>query len=191
MHLDAKIRKQESMLSCSGMGVIIFGIWNIIRALLMEYLDPSGFLNISSIVEEVNENIANEALASGEIVDISEAIPMVTEGLLFSFVMLFLLLDLIIRLYIGMSARMEGRGRLKKRPTYIVISGLYLLLEVYRNISAACKVITGVVSIDDMFFSIADLTTCIAMVLMLISAIKLRKLLKQKKDIATSELITA
>ena len=189
--MDAKIRKQESMLSCSGLGVIIFGIWNIVRAMLMEYLDPSGFLNISSMVDEINKSVAEEALAAGEIANISEAVPIATEGFLFSFIIIFLVLDLIIRIYIGLSARSEGSGKLKKRPIYIVLGGLYLIMEVYRNTSAGYKVISGLVGVDDMFFTIVDLTTCIAMVLMVISAIKLRQLLKQKNQLSTGQEIPA
>lgn len=87
--IDAKIRKQRSILLSSGLGVILFGIWSIVKFILMRYMDISQFERLIGTIEELP--------------------PKTYETFMFIFILVFLIFDLGARLYIGKSAISEGR----------------------------------------------------------------------------------
>ncbi len=93
---EVKLRKYENKLIISGLGVILFGIWSVVKSLL------SFILNMNT--------------------DESYNVSMLVN------VLIFLAIELALRLYIGMSARSEGFGR-KKRYAYIVLSVIISILS--------------------------------------------------------------
>lgn len=111
--MSAKIRKHQTTLICSGLAVIAFGIWSIVRALLVFWF------NMTRVRSVVSEQMPAEGL------DLSPE-TIITISVIVVFV--FLILDLFFRFYVGLSALSEGRGKYK-RSTYIVLSVLFLVLS--------------------------------------------------------------
>ena len=96
-----ELRKKENTLVVIGSGVILFGVWSIVKALLYTVSDRAEFL------EEIYDNGLG------------------TAGVVFSIAVvgLVLLADLGLRFYVGRSAIAEGRGH-KKSALYLVLAGL-------------------------------------------------------------------
>jgi uncharacterized membrane protein len=99
-----RLRKDENTLVVVGGGVILFGVWSLVKALL--YL-------ISDRTEIIEEIPYDEIGKAGVIVVVAA-------------VFLILMADLAVRLYVGMSARAEGRGH-KKSPVYLILTGVMVL----------------------------------------------------------------
>ena len=107
----AKLYKHQTTLICSGLAVIAFGLWSIVRVSLLFYLQRSRILQL--IMEGELE------LLTGQSTDTITAI-------LFGVAIGFLILDLLFRLYIGLSAIREGNGK-RRRLAYVVLAIVYLV----------------------------------------------------------------
>lgn len=108
-----KLRKYESILVISGFGVIAFGLWSIIRAAIYYFLNPLDLLNY------LDESELAEIMAMGQ----EDGVEFITENLatiVTVFIFIGLAIDLLFRVYVGLSARRDGR-RLKKSVLYIII----------------------------------------------------------------------
>ena len=108
-----KLRKNESLLVISGFGVIAFGLWSIIRAAIYYFLNPLDLLDYLEASELA------EIMAMGR----EDGVEFITENLatiVTVFIFIALAIDLIFRVYVGMSARRDGR-RLKKSILYIIV----------------------------------------------------------------------
>ena len=170
---EIKLRKYEHTLVISGVGVIAFGIWSIIKAVLYLILIPVDQLKELQTTDEVS------AMRDIGLTDRQTAY-------IFAAVILFILVvDFMLRLYIGRSAFADGRRIRKKRLTYvvwamIVSAGLIATTvsrivklgageeNVWRDVTAA-----GNVSI------IVDITSLLALIEMIIAAFMVRKLRKE------------
>lgn len=111
--MTAEIRRHQTTLVCSGLAVIAFGLWSIVRAFLVL------FFNMAS----VRAAAASQMPAEGVELPLDTII---TVTCIVIFVVLFL--DLVIRSYVGFSAIAEGNGK-KKRIHYIVYSILFLVFS--------------------------------------------------------------
>lgn len=152
--LEAKIRKQQSVLICSGLGMILFGIWSIIRFLLMKYIDASWFEELLGTFDELPQ------------ADYQKIVVMI--------VLVILLLDLAIRLYVGLSAIREGSGFYRKHVTYIVIAFLYALFNIWADMSQMGTFFSEDIPFGIVTNVITDLTIQIATVEIIVSAIRVR-----------------
>ncbi len=108
-----KLRKYESVLVISGFGVIAFGMWSIIRAAIYYLLNPLDLTNYLA------ESELAEIMAIGREGD-AEFITDNLAGIVTAFIFIGLMIDLMFRVYVGLSARRDGR-RLKKSVLYIII----------------------------------------------------------------------
>lgn len=107
--MTAKIRRHQTTLICSGLAVIAFGFWSIVRAILVLWF------NMAQVRAAAEENMPVDALFSFDtLLTIS-----------FVAVFVFLFMDLAFRFYVGLSALSEGNGK-QRRVTYIVLSALFL-----------------------------------------------------------------
>lgn len=155
--MDAKVRRHKSILICSGVAVIAFGLWSIARVALMEFFDP---VSLEEFFGTQND------------------IPRETYDLImFFFFLAVLVFDLLIRLYIGLSAVSEGKGK-KKRIIYVIAALLYGLMSVKSDFHYIIGAADNAVTLTGAAMTIVDLTSCIAMFEITVSSISLRKLLK-------------
>lgn len=125
---DIRIRKCRDTLVTGGLAVITFGIWTVIRSIL----------EISNNLGDILQNMTFEGISE----EAYDAIGKTLENnTLFYFVAGFIILlsavDLIIRIYIGLSARAFGlqktkkNGKERKGIVWIVFGFLLAAIGVY------------------------------------------------------------
>lgn len=156
---EAKIRKQQSILISSGTAVILFGVWSIVRIVLLRFIDTTHYISYFEL-----DNIP-------DILDISAA---QYANIFMVFLVILLFIDLIIRTYIGFSAIKEGQGKYKKHITYIVVAGICAFMSICSDISSVISFIKGDVTFEWFLSVIIDISIHIATIEIVISAIKLR-----------------
>jgi hypothetical protein len=109
--MDKKLRKRETLLADAGAGVILFVVWSIAKVNL--YLGVSGFF-----LDDVNRY----AVENG----INKTFLVAFIGVIFIGVLLW---QLCTRLYIGVCAIKESRGK-SKGWVYLVVAAALLISEV-------------------------------------------------------------
>lgn len=150
--MDVKIRKLESDLTTIGTGVIAFGFWGFLKFIL-SYL----FLGAQSVGIDDDEYITVIAI----------------------FVWAVAILIPLVYLWIGMSARTEGRGK-RKSALYLVMVGwiifvstIAILMELY-SLSKLKDWFEIIVTL------IIDLTRYVFLIELMVYSVTLRKLRKEQ-----------
>ena len=150
--MDVKIRKLESDLTTIGTGIIAFGFWGFLKFIL-SYL----FLGAQSVGIDGDEYITVIAI----------------------FVWAVAILIPLVYLWIGMSARAEGRGK-RKSALYlfmvgwiIFVSTIAILMELY-SLSKLKDWFEIIVTL------IIDLTRYVFLIELMVYSISLRKLRKEQ-----------
>lgn len=160
----AKLYKHQTTLVCSGLAVIAFGLWSIVRVSLLFYLQHSRILQL--IME------GELGVLTGQSTDTITAI-------LFGVAIGFLILDLLFRLYIGLSAIREGNGK-RRRLAYVVLAIVYLVFllgsDVYYRFLSGEAFAAGTISA---FF--IDLTSSVAFMAIIRSSLAIRRLKREEK----------
>ena len=94
-----QLRRDENTLMVVGSGVIIFGVWSVLKVLLLETT------RLPEMMAEIRlEDLGFEELGLGDLSWVVAAMAIV-------FILIGLLLDLSIRVFVGLSARAEGKGK--------------------------------------------------------------------------------
>ena len=148
---EIKMRRYQNLLVVSGLGVIIFGLWSVLKTILLFFLN-----------EEELDDYPNDPFF---------------RVILFALVAAALLIEFLIRLFVGLSARAEGFGK-KKGYAYIVIAVLLALASleslVLIFIEADYETITElVVSV------IVEATSLIVTIELMVAAFTVKKLKKE------------
>ncbi len=97
------LRRNQSTLVTTGLGVIAFGVWSVLKSLLLVASDPDRYLG--SFEGDWHLILTFWVLLGGALV-----------------------IDLALRLHIGLSAIAEGKGK-KRRRGYIVLALLMAVLS--------------------------------------------------------------
>lgn len=149
--LHIRLRKNQSTLAVIGLGVIAFGVWSVIKSVLYAALNSGDLLN------SLTEN---------------------TERVFFWLLMgIVLAMDLSLRLHVGLSAIAEGKGR-KKGRGYIVLAFLMALTS-FALFALGIVLLRGSEAPGAALVSlVVEATSCILLVEMAVSAIKVRRLRK-------------
>lgn len=105
--MERKLRKQQSLLVDAGTGVILFGIWGVAKINL--------YLGLSPVFQEALHIMAQE-------IEIDEK---TIAAILWILVAMWLVMEMVVRLYVGISAMAEGRGK-KKGYLYLVVAASLL-----------------------------------------------------------------
>lgn len=157
---EASIRKQQNILVCSGVAMILFGLWSILRLTLMRFVDPEHFVNFFSTPD----------------------MPSTPEFMNFILVvaLVLLLFDLILRVYIGSSAIKDGLGMLRTKITYIIVAIICLVFAIVSDVTSIISLFYNDFSFEFFLASIIDMSIHIATLEIVIAAIKIRKLTKEK-----------
>lgn len=150
MTREAHSRRLMDNLVIVGGGVIAFGAWTLVKMVLLFVLQSE---------QAIREMFQMELEFSWPVVVLGLAIVTVV--------------DLALRLYIGLSAWAEGHGR-HKGPVYLVVVALTILGTA---MSVYIDVLTYLASPLDMVVALTiDVTSLATLVLLLASAICLRRL---------------
>lgn len=152
--MQPKLRKYQDDLRTSGLGVIAFGIWSVIKMVLTFLLVPEYWQQLKTI--------------AGPSLDI----------LIYVFVIGSLIaIEIGIRLLIGLSARSEGNGG-KKRNLYIAADIILMLISAASIVAVA--VLPGEASFIERAASIIfEGSSFFVMLRLLISVYKVRSLAKK------------
>ena len=153
--MEAEIRKHQDTLRCSGYAVILFGAWSIIRMVMLRIIDP---LKLDSMLT-----------AAGMESDVD------LETIAFVSLLVLLAFDLLFRLYVGRSAIKEGRGE-EKGLFYVILAAGYAGVSVWSDLFYLAGCLFGDNSLKMVGMVIIDLSTCGAMIEIVISSLRLRKL---------------
>lgn len=150
---QANVRRLQDTLIIAGDGVIAFGAWALVKTVLFPILLKG-------------EELGQLALDSG--ISLIEAY--VLAGVL-------LCIDLAVRVFVGLSARSEGRGE-KKGPVYLIVA---TIVAIANASSVIATTFGGFVSLSvfDMAISILVETTALAaLVTVVCCSVRLRYLKK-------------
>ena len=167
---EIKLRKYEHALVISGVGVIAFGLWSVIKAAIYFILIP---LEPTSSVLMNNDlaDLHKQGLTDREI-----------GYLIAAAILLSLLLDFALRLYVGRSAFADGR-RLTKKRFFYVIWAMFIAAGLVSNlVTRSVQLYSG----DEEFWGsaisaanvsvIVDITSLLALIEMIVAAIMVRRL---------------
>lgn len=157
------LRRNQNALVVIGLGVIAFGIWSVIKAVLYTAFNMEAFLDLSAD-SSLDRNL-------GVVI-------------FWIFMGIVLVIDLALRLHVGLSAVAEGRGR-KKRHAYIVLALLMALISLMTVIASIVIAASGyetTAPLGSLLVAlIVELTSGILLVEMAVSAIKVKSLEKKRK----------
>lgn len=152
---EVKLRRYRNLLTISGLGVIAFGLWSVLKTIMIMLLR-----------EDVREYIR-------QIMPDNTTVKLVVFGMLGG----VLLFDLLLRLYVGLTARSEGFGK-KKGYAYIVLAILMALGSV-----ASIVILFSDASSQDpleMIVSfIVEATSLVILIELLVAAFTVKKLTKE------------
>lgn len=152
--MSAKIRKHQHTLVHSGLALILFGLWGILRLSVM-------------IIQ--NGSVIAEMIPKDPILTPKQALILV-----YSLVFVVAAGDLLVRLYVGIRAIQEGRGR-SRRITYVVISVVVLALYAYSDITFFGTSLYKGLTTEAVATIIVDFTSCIAFWEIIFASLAIRR----------------
>lgn len=162
--MQASLRKNQNTLYILGASVVIFGIWTIIKFFLSYYLGEGPLAEILHTTSQ-DSGLSETAIYLG--------------------MMVFLLLDLLLRLFVGLSAMAEGQGR-KKGRLYVVFAWIMTVFGALSVVLALAGIFMGdwisseSESLSDSIISlIIEFTAFIIILDLSFSAVRVKKLQKQ------------
>ena len=171
---ETKLRKYEYALVISGVGVIAFGLWSIVKAAIYFILIPLDELGSSTQMLDEMGGLQSLGLTDRE------------TGYLIAAAALFaLLVDFVLRLYVGRSAVIDGRRLKKKRFAYVIWAMFIAAGLVLSVITRAVEMGLGKSGTWDYVIAsanvsvVVDLTSLLAVIEMIVAAIMVRRLRRE------------
>ena len=170
-----RIRRSQSTLVIVGTGIMMFGIWTALKAYGL------ALLNSTKMIEETRSYMP-------------EGSDTVSNGLAFAVILvivtIYVLFELGIRAYIGLSAIAEGRGK-RSGKMYIVLSFILIFIGtlavvmdafgVYSSVTGTGSGTDGTTASNQLTALIIDLTSLVMMIEMVVSAFRVKKYKKQQR----------
>ncbi len=151
---EAKIRLLCDTLIIAGKGVIAFSAWSLAKvAMLFAFIDE-------------------ESLR--QLVVLEESIPMTA---LFITMLVILGIDLVVRVYVGLSARSEGLGK-KKGPFYLVVAVLAAVVNASSVVISIFGTAATLSPLDTVVSVVIEITAFAALALVVFCSVSLRRLNK-------------
>ena len=169
-----RLRRDENTLTVVGSGVILFGVWTVVKMVLQE---------INRFPEFMAELGADElGFEETGLADMGLDPKLLATVVAFTVVIIVYLMDLGLRVFVGLSARAEGRGRPQGR-LYLILAGLLLVLS---GLSFVSYVITyfshSEYVVDADAAILVELTSFITLLQMIISAVRVRRARRMEKE---------
>ena len=153
---ERKMRRYQNLLTVSGLGVIIFGLWSVLKTILLLFM-KEGIL--SEIPDDTFVRVMFFVILGG-----------------------ILLIDVLIRLYVGLSARAEGFGK-KKGYGYVVIAILMALASLTSLVLIFFD--TNEQSLWELIVSvIVEATSLVVTIELLVAAFTVKKLKKELGEVS-------
>ena len=156
--------------------MITFGLWSVIKAASFFITQPVDLIKALGIEEDVTAT-ATEFAKDNVNVDVR----FVVSGVILAMIFSYMILAVLLRCYIGRSAITESRGLKKKTVIYIILAVLMSisLIMALSNVSLGEPAADGNVLDAALTSRLLDLTSLIALVDLIISAVRVRRLRKK------------
>lgn len=169
-----RLRRDENTLTVVGSGVILFGVWTVVKMVLHE---------LNRLPEFMAELGADElGFEETGLADMGLDPKLLATVVAFMVVIIVFLMDLALRVFVGLSAKAEGRGRPQGR-LYLILAGLLLVLS---GLSFVSYVITyfshSEYVVDADAAILVELTSFITLLQMIISAVRVRRARRMEKE---------
>ena len=169
-----RLRKDENTLTVVGSGVILFGVWTVVKMVLQE---------INRFPELMAELGVDElGFEETGLADLGLDPNLLAMAVAFTVVIIVYLMDLGLRVFVGLSARAEGRGKPQGR-LYLILAGLLLVLS---GLSFVSYVITyfshSEYVVDADAAILVELTSFITLLQMIISAVRVKRARRMEKE---------
>ena len=155
--MEKELRRKQVTLVTLGTGVILFGVWSVVKSLL--YFRTNLFNDLDTQIEP-------------------KLLPYVKLAVVV-IVALFVLADLGIRLKIGRRARAEGMGRRQKNG-YLILAALIVLVNITGDLLGVYFIVKNGVpeqsGLDYVVSVLVDLSSTALLAELIITALRVRKL---------------
>ncbi|WP_405342173.1 hypothetical protein [Ruminococcus sp.] len=156
--MGAKTRRLENNLVTLGTGIIAFGLWAFIKLILTVLFLGSAYFEDSPEEQRLAVIIATWVVA---------------------------VLTLLMYVWLGLSARAEGKGK-RKKPVYLFVVGMIIVYGFIMILIEVFLMITKFNEIEDplsLFITIIiDVTRMIFLFELIYSSVTLRKIRKQARE---------
>jgi len=152
MTLQARKRRLQDTLIIAGAGVIAFSVWGIAKAMLLFAFS--------------DESQLRQMLA------IDDSIPM---AVIFIITVVMVVIDWIVRAYVGLSARSEGRGK-KKSPFYLIVAAIAALVNAFSVVTVLLGTARSLSFADAVVSFVIEATAFVALVMVIYCSVRLRRL---------------
>ena len=154
--MEKELRRKQVTLVTLGTGVILFGVWSVVKSLL--YFRTNLFADLDTQAEP-------------------ELLPYMLATVVI--VALFVLADLGIRLKIGRRARAEGMGRRQKNG-YLILAALIVLVNIIGDLLGVYYIVKNGVpeqsGPDYVVSALVDLSSTILLAELIVTVLRVRKL---------------
>ena len=165
--MQTELIKHRHTLAVVGLGAIAFGIWSLIKSILY-------FVLVEPIIKTISSNYDN--LSNSKI----EAWVLIAITL--SLVVLFVLIDMLLRWKVGRKAMAVSRGEREPGVGFFVLSSILLLMDMSELVMGILS-IAGIISSDEDLFDqistlLVDFTSVVMLIEMIVAAVMIRKLTK-------------
>ncbi len=154
---QARIRRLQDMLAIAGTGILAFSAWTLLKTILFFFV--------------------YDEQAQRQIFQINDEMSMETFYIAF---IIIALIDLAIRVYVGMSARGESKGK-RKGVLYLIVAAFIAI----GSVSSIVLILLGNSSSPSMFdlimTAVIEVTSFAILMLMIICAVRLRRLSKSSE----------
>ena len=155
--MEKELRRKQVTLVTLGTGVILFGVWSVVKSLL--YFRTNLFNDLDTQIEP-------------------KLLPYVKLAVVV-IVALFVLADMGIRLKIGRRARAEGMGRRQKNG-YLILAALIVLVNIIGDLLGVYYIAKNGVpeqsGLDYIVSVLVDLSSTVLLAELIVTVLRVRKL---------------
>lgn len=163
MSKNAKLRRYENDLNISGIGVILMGVWSLLKIIFETILNSEEFFDVNGLSDH-------------------------TYGIIIMvlFIIIIFFVIMTVHLYIGMNAIKAAKGR-KHKKNYFIAAVIILLLTILSIIDYKNK-FEDLEHFDTTLSALlVDLTTIYIFIVLIRSSIKIKQI-KKVYDIGTEQI---
>ena len=162
--MQRDLRRNENILSVSGVTMILFGVWTAIKLVLYFSLSEDGFRAIPKDAEGQLERL-----------------------ILIAILVLFICISMSTRLCVGLSARAESMGR-KKGYGYVVLAVLILVADILALGFSLAHIEENFDSWMDLIITLfVETTSMLTIAELIVAAFRVKKLKRMAAEEQTAE----
>ena len=169
--LQVSLRKYQHVLAVVGLGVIVFGIWSIVKSAV--------YLSLSEPLKEL-------AAEGYEMAKSADHESLITMGSLIFFLVIFNLVDLVIRWKVGKKAIAISRGLKTPTTGFFILTAIITVMDFWEFLVGFLTIIGVIQSEEDMTDRLStllmDLTSAVMLVEMIVAAVMILKITKEIAD---------